>query len=164
MQNRSFYLYVILLLTGLTTIQAGELFRFTTKYMTLSVNEKGYIESLKSKSGKEYIPKEHRPALVNLYRKDMFIHPVAATYDKKSSEMTLPYSNGSVAVVRIGLQEDYLRMEFLSLSPVNGVDNIVWGPYNTTISKTLGEVISVVRDDEFAIGIMAIDDNTTSST
>lgn len=161
-QNRSFYLSVILLLISLTTTKAGELFRFTTKYMTLSVNEKGYIESLKSKSGKEYIPKEYMPALANLYRKDTFIHPIAAVYDKNNSAMTLSYSNGSVAVVRIGQEEDYLRMEFLSLSPVNGVDNVVWGPYNTTISKTLGEVISVVRDDEFAIGIMAIDDNTTS--
>lgn len=162
MQKKRLYLSIIFLLSCLATLKAGELFRFTTKYMILSVNDKGYIESLKSKSGKEYIPEKHMPAFVNLYQNDRLIHPEAASYDESEAEMILSYPNGSVAKVRIDRKEEYLRMELLSVSPANGVDNVVWGPYNTTISKTLGEIISVVRDDEFAIGIMALDDNTTS--
>lgn len=162
MKNRRFYLMLIVLLICLSAVKAEQHYLFKTKYITLSVNDKGYIESLKSKSGKEYIPKTHLPALVNLFQKDKLINPSAAVYDRNRSEITLSYTNGSVAKVKIDQKDEYLRMEILSVSVREGVDNVVWGPYNTTISKTIGEIISVVRDNEFAVGIMALDDNTTS--
>ena len=40
------------------------------------------------------------------------------------------------------------------------MDNIVWGPLNTTISGKIGDIIGVVRDKDFAIGMFGIDDNT----
>jgi hypothetical protein len=40
------------------------------------------------------------------------------------------------------------------------VDNIVWGPVHTTISGKMGDIIGVVRDEDWAIGMMGLDDNT----
>lgn len=147
---------------NLAVLTASEEYRFRTDYMTLSVNNKGYIESLKSKTGKEYIPKGYEPALLNLYREGEFIYPVSALYDETLSEMKLTYANASVATVKIDLRKEYVRWQLISVTPRNEVDNVVWGPYNTTISKTIGDIFSVVRDDDFAIGVMALDDNTTS--
>lgn len=163
-KNRKASLLFMVLFFCLSVVKAENIFQFNTKYITLSVNDKGQIVSIKNKSGKEYVPQKHTSAFLNLYQNDKFIHSNSAMYDKESSEMILSYTNGSVARVKIDEKENYLRMELVSLSPRNGVDNIVWGPYNTTISKTIGEIISVVRDDEFALGIMALDDNTTSGT
>ncbi len=74
----------------------------------------------------------------------------------------LRYPNRAVARIDVQLRPQYLRLRLLSLDNAPDVDNIVWGPYKTTISKKIGEIISVVRDDRFAIGMLALDDNTTS--
>lgn len=152
----------IFLISFSASLQAKGDYRFKTKYMTLSVNGKGYIESLKSNKGKEYIPEQYRPAFVNLYGNGALINPTSAVYDESRSEMALTYTNGAVVKVKIDPKEEYIRMEILSVSPRKGIENVVWGPYHTTISKMIGEIISVVRDDEYAIGIMPLDDNTTS--
>lgn len=142
--------------------QASFTSHFHTEHMSLVINDKGLIESITSNSRKEYIPQEHKPAFLKLSYKGELLDPVTANPGNIRSEMILTYPNGSIVKVKIDSKDDYLRMEILSVSDREGVDNIVWGPYNTTISKTIGEIMSVVRDDEFAIGIMALDDNTTS--
>jgi hypothetical protein len=37
---------------------------------------------------------------------------------------------------------------------------ILWGPYPTTIRDTIGEVVGVVRNKDFAIGIQALNIKT----
>ncbi len=37
---------------------------------------------------------------------------------------------------------------------------MVWGPYHTSIRKYVGDVIGVVSDDTYSIGLFATDDNT----
>lgn len=161
-KNRYIGVILLALFLCILGIRAETPYQFKTKYMTFSVNGKGYIESLKNKNGKEYILLNRMPALMNLSQGEDLISPVSAVYDDTRSEMTLLYINGSVVRIKIDQKDEYLRMEVLSVSPRNDVDNVVWGLYNTTISKTIGEIISVVRDDEFVIGILALDDNTTS--
>ncbi len=137
--------------------------KLNTKYITISINKSGYIKSIKDKiTKKEYCPANDSSAILSLYKDKAYILPVSVKFDSPKSQMVLFYPNGSVATVRAEQKGKYLRFQLLSLTPRNGVDNIVWGPYKTNISKTIGEIISVVRDDKFAIGIMALDDNTTS--
>lgn len=139
-------------------------FSLKAKYMTIGINEKGYIVSLKdNKSKKEYSPAGHPSALLALTKgNDEYIYPKKAEYDPATSQITLTYTNDAVATLKADIKGEYVRFELLNLTPRYDIDNVVWGPYNTTISKTLGEIISVVRDDNYAIGIMALDDNTTS--
>lgn len=151
-----------LFLTGGSLLKAQE-FQLKTKHINMKIDRRGYICSLKSnKTSKEYIPEGKAPALLNLYKNETYISPVEASYDMNLSQMTLRFNNGSVATLQVKPKEDYIVMTLLALNPHSDIENIVWGPYHTTISKTIGEIISVVRDDEFAIGIMALDDNTTS--
>lgn len=134
-----------------------------TRHMTMDINEKGHIIHLREKgTNKDYSPKKHPSPLLNLYKGKEYIHPISAKYNKDKKEISLKYNNGSTAVIKAELKDDYIRFQLLSLAPRNGVDHIVWGPYRTTISKTLGEIISVVRDDHYAIGILGLNDNTTS--
>ncbi len=141
----------------------AQTFQLQTQYAGISVNGKGFITSIKaSKSGKEYCPKGMSSALVSLQKDNLDILPVKAVFTSAKKEIVLTYPNGSVARVKVEQKQQYLRMELLSLEPRNGVDNIVWGPYKTNISKTIGDVIGVVRDDEFAIGMLGLNDNTTS--
>ena len=48
-------------------------------------------------------------------------------------------------------------------SPVGVVDAVIWGPYPTSISRTVGEIIGVVRDSAFALGIQALNPKTIGS-
>jgi hypothetical protein len=154
-------LFFIFFFTSLTA-NAQE-YSLSTKYVSIRINKGGYITSIKDKtSQKEYCPDGHTSALLSLYKEKKYILPVSAKFKPAVNQIVLSYSNGSVATVKAEQKGNYLRFKLLSLSPRNGVDNIVWGPYKTSISKTIGEIISVVRDDNFAIGILALDDITTS--
>jgi hypothetical protein len=135
----------------------------STKYVAIRINNSGYITSIKRIASQiEYCPVGDSSALLSLYKDKKYILPVSAKFKSAVNQIVLSYPNGSVATVKAEQKGEYLRFKLLSLSPRNGVDNIVWGPYKTSISKTIGEIISVVRDDNFAIGILALDDITTS--
>ncbi|RAV53379.1 hypothetical protein DIU36_23135 [Mucilaginibacter rubeus] len=134
-----------------------------TKFVTLSINKRGFITSIKDKSShKEYCPAGKVSALLSLYKGENYILPVSAAFNTLNKRITLHYPNGSVATVQTDEKGEYVRLKLVSLKPRNGVDNIVWGPYKLTISKTIGDILGVVRDDDFAFGILGLNDNTTS--
>ncbi|SEM83437.1 hypothetical protein SAMN05192574_101955 [Mucilaginibacter gossypiicola] len=134
-----------------------------TKFVTLSINKRGFITSIKDKSShKEYCPAGKVSALLSLYKGENYILPVSAVFNTLNKRITLRYPNGSVATVQTDEKGEYVRLKLVSLKPRNGVDNIVWGPYKLTISKTIGDILGVVRDDDFAFGILGLNDNTTS--
>lgn len=168
MKNKNWRNYISLMTIlfalwgNIACLKAEDVFHFKTRHVTLTVNDAGRVVSIRSASGKEYVPKGNESALLNLHKDGKYIYPVSASFDQDRSEMSLTYTNGSVAKVKMEDKDDYLRWQVLSVEPRNGVDNVVWGPYNTTISKYIGEIFSVLRDGEFALGIMALDDNTTS--
>lgn len=137
-------------------------FHLQTKYARLTVNNKGYLTSIIDvNTKKEYCPTGLSSALMSLTRSGHLILPQHAAYDLKTKQITLKYENGVKAKIKANQKGQYVRFELLSLSPQNGVDNIVWGPYKTNISKTIGDVLGVVRSDDFAIGLLGLDDNTT---
>lgn len=154
------FLFSSLMLAGSTMAQD---IRLSTKYAALVVNKAGYIVSIKDRStNKDYHPAGLSSPLLTLEKDKHTIYPSAAKWLKNEKHLQLTYPNGSVAILKADSKGDYIRFELLSLTPVNGVDNVVWGPYKTNIKKYIGEIISVARDDNFAIGMLGLDDNTTS--
>lgn len=136
-----------------------------TKYASISINEKGFITSIKDvKRNKEYIAQGQSSPLLALHvwAKKQTFEPRSVAYNKAASEWTFQYENGSEAVVKITPKEQYFKMQLIDLKNRRGVDNVIWGPIKTTISKTIGELIGVVRDDHFAIGMFGLNDNTTT--
>ncbi|HET7898486.1 MAG TPA: hypothetical protein VFL47_12460, partial [Flavisolibacter sp.] len=142
---------------------SAQTIQLQTQYARITVDGKGFICSLKDKkTGQDYCPKGRSSALLSLYKNNQYILPVKAVYNSGRKELTLSYANGSVAKLKVEQYPQYLRMQLFSLTPKDGVDDVVWGPYKTTISKAIGEIISVVRSDDFAIGMMGLNDNTTT--
>lgn len=132
-----------------------------TKYLELQIDTNGFVSQIVNlDNGVDYVPPGRSSALIALEKDGEYIYPQAV--DFKRDKLTLTYPNGSVATVLVKEKKDYLRFELQSLEPRNDVDNIIWGPYKTTIRKTIGDMLSVVRDGEYAVGILALDDNTTS--
>ncbi|HZK63515.1 MAG TPA: hypothetical protein VFC34_05185, partial [Puia sp.] len=162
-EARSFFrlIYIPFLFLYLSTDAQSHL--FSTKYLTIGVSNSGYIISLKDKETKrEYCPAGDSSALVCLYKDENYILPVSARFNAVNKQISFRYPNGSVATISAVQKPTYFAFKLISLMPRNGVDNIVWGPYKTSISQTIGEIISVVRNDEYSLGIMALDNATTS--
>jgi hypothetical protein len=134
---------------------------FETTYLKVGISSKGLITSfLDRKSSVEYFPKGESSPLLSLYKDSVYIKPSSAEYNIQEKNITLKYSNGSLALIGIEIKGEYLRFELLSLEPRNGVEAVVWGPYPCTIGEKIGETICVVRDKKFAFGLQALNINT----
>lgn len=143
----------------------GSLLTLQTRYARIRIDKKGFITSLVSlKSGKEYCPGNHPSPLMSLHEfqqpYDRLIFPVSAAFDAGKQQLELKYPTGAAAVVRIAQKENYFRFQLVSLAPRGAMDNIVWGPLHTTVSRTIGDIIGVVREDDWAIGMLGLGDNT----
>jgi hypothetical protein len=136
-----------------------------TAQARIQIDGKGFITSIVAlKSGREYSPPGHASPLMSLHECGQpdgnLLFPTTADFDKGKQKFTLKYPNGATAVVKAVAKEAYFRFQLVSLTPRDDVDNIVWGPLHTTISGKIGDIIGVVRDDDWAIGMLGLDDNT----
>jgi hypothetical protein len=155
--------FVSLLLAAMPTAYADQTLQ--TRHAGIRIDDKGFVRSLvAAKSRKEYSPADHPSALLSLHESGPpngeLVVPDAAIYDPTKKEFTLKYPNGCIAVVMAESKGEYFRFQLVSLGARDKVDNIVWGPLNTTIKGQIGDIIGVVRDPEFAIGMFGLDDNT----
>jgi len=140
-----------------------------TRESRIRIDERGRVTSLVSRrSGKQYCPTGHPSALLSLHEAaqpaERLISPVTASFDHERHEILLRYANGAVARVKAEAKNSYFRFQLLALVNRGDVDDVVWGPIKTTVSKRIGDLIGVVRDDDWAIGMMGLDDNTIAGT
>ena len=140
-------------------------YRFQNQYASIQIGDNGLISSiLATASGKEYSPAGRPSPLLSLHENgtpnDKLVLPQSAKFDGAKREITLAYPNGVTAIVKAEVKDRHFRFQLLALTPRGSVDNVVWGPVNTTVSKLIGDIIGVVRNDDWAIGLYGIDDNT----
>ena len=142
--SRLFFAALSILFSTLLTTGAA-LRNLQNRYATISIDGRGFITSLVSRgSGKEYCPAGHPSPLLSLHESDQpndrLLQPISAAVRGEKDEIELKYPNGAKAVVKAAAKEDYFRFQLVSLDPrgrseKETVDNIVWGPLNTTVSK-----------------------------
>jgi len=146
---------------------------FATRYFKIQINQKGRITSMKNstvKPNREFSPVDKPSPLLSLYNSKLnqYYQPLKAVFNSSGDEIKLYYANGSVAQISIQTKEKYFKLRLQSLTPKNGVDVIQWGAYHTNITNLLGEIIGVSRDTSravnYAIGVLALNDNTLSGT
>ena len=58
--------------------------------------------------------------------------------------------------IRAAAKPTHLVFEIVSVEPAGSVDAVVWGPYPTTVGATVGEIVGVVRDGSFALGLQVL--------
>lgn len=146
-------------------VTAAALPRWQTSGVTFQPGDQGGWESIARRSdGREYLAAQ-QPAPILSVRLDGTLHaPVTASWDAAARELVLGYGTaGVMARVRVASQDSHLTMELVGLEPAGAVGRVtlaMWGPIPTSIRKTVGEVVGVVRDGEFAVGIQALNIKT----
>ena len=103
-----------------------------------------------------------QPAPLLSVRLDGTLHaPDNAVWDSSANRLTLRYTKaGVMALLWVQAKSTHLTLELLEVQPPGRAELVLWGPYPTTIRQTVGEVVGVVRDGEFALGVQALNPKT----
>ena len=123
--------------------------------LKMSINDKGSVVNLIDvNSGKDYILRDTLAPLMAIRVSNEMIYPKSATI--ANNIISLTFENDVIAEVKMEEKETHFTFELISISENENIELIVWGPYPTSIQKTISETVGVVRDDDFAFGIQAL--------
>ena len=136
--------------------------QFTTKQWSFELDAQGKVTSMKSLAlQKEYLVADKANALLNVKMKGEIVAPRTCVWKPKSSELLFTYpQTGMVATVKVKQAAAYLTFELTHMTNADPVELVLWGPFPTSIGDTVGEVVGVVRNKDFAIGIQALNIKT----
>ncbi|MBT3193490.1 MAG: hypothetical protein HN341_13150, partial [Verrucomicrobia bacterium] len=132
-----------------------------TKHLSIGLKD-GAIVSLKATaSGRDYLAAGQPAPLLQVRVAGALHAPDGMDWDAKTEQMTLRFSKAGVeVVVATKAKPTHVTLTVLSVTPKEKVELIVWGPYPTTINRTIGEMVGVVRDQTFGIGIQVLNPKT----
>ncbi len=92
---------------------------------------------------------------------DVIEAPSSAEFQQDPRGIRLLYSSSGVAaLIAVQEKETHISFELVQVEPADRVDAIIWGPFPVSINQTVGEVVGVVRDKEYAIGLQALNVKT----
>lgn len=147
---------------------------FETDFLRCTLDGAGRITALSDlRSGINYVPAEAPGYLVRLrLHNRQALAPLRM--QRKGNKLRFSFEGGLQLEVIAKAGSTHLTFELLQCSDTRQIASLLWGPINTTITDTIGEVVGVVRNSSFAIGIQALnaktiggkqqgDDGTTAS-
>ena len=132
---------------------------FKTGSFLMEVNENSeIIKLLDLKNNVNYVPEIHPGYLVRVKSSGKDLAPLHVKVKKNMLYFT--FEGGIELHVQADQKKDYLRFELKKTVLPEKIDAVLWGPINNTIYETIGEVVGVVRNKDFAIGIQSLNPKT----
>jgi hypothetical protein len=128
----------------------------------LELNNKGRVTSLQDvAASKEYLYTDTSTVLLQVKTGNRWEIPSSMNYDRGKQTLLFRFPSQIKIEVRTIVRDRYLTFEITGAKPMASINRILWGSFATTINKTVGEIIGIVRDDNFAIGSQALNIRTT---
>lgn len=133
-----------------------------TQHATFELDARGSLTALvDNATGRHYLAPRQPAPVLSLRVGGQLYPPAEAAWDAPRSRLTLRYRPTDITVVLTAeTRPTHLRLEVVEVHPTNAVELVLWGPYPTTIEDIIGEVVGVVRDPQFALGIQALNPKT----
>lgn len=133
-----------------------------TDDLNLSISETGQLTAiLNPATGKNYLAAGEKAPLLKIRTGSQWEEPAKAVFNQKSGIISLTFPESKInAEVKVTSGTTHLAFRLVKLSDKDKVNAVVWGPYPTVISQTIGEVIGVVRDGQYAVGLQALNPKT----
>jgi hypothetical protein len=140
--------------------QQGEALTLKTRWATFSINADGAFSAITG-GGRNYLA-AGQPAAVLSVRVGGKLHASnRAIWNAAKNTLQLEFDAiGCTARVAVRAKLTHVTFELIDLRPNHQVELVLWGPYPVTIGDLVGEVVGVVRDSEFAVGIQALNAKT----
>ncbi|WP_395093744.1 hypothetical protein [Armatimonas sp.] len=135
---------------------------WTTRDATFVLGASGALVALaRRRDGRSYLASTQPAPLLQLRIAGKLYAPETARWNAKTKRLTLGFgATGVSAALAVQAKPTHLTLELVEVAPKETVELVVWGPYPTVIGETIGEIIGVVRDSEWAIGIQALNTKT----
>lgn len=136
--------------------------QLTAGDLSLTISNKGMLQSMQYlPTQANYMATDTTAPLLTLVSNGKHYLPTALSYKKATNTISVSYQPVAVTIdIKAISNKDYLGLEIIKASPEKNIEAIIWGPFPTTITKTIGEVIGVVRDDKIAIGLQVLNVKT----
>lgn len=135
---------------------------FKTPSFEISVSETGMVTALqKFSTGINYLAKGQAAPLLQIKWDTAWEQPAKAVFNEKSKILKLLYPARNVQVeVKIITSPSHISFRIVSASNKDLIKAVCWGPFPTSIRETIGEVVGVVRNNSYAIGLQALNAKT----
>jgi len=132
---------------------------FSTTSFRLSLDEKGAVVELTDIQNEVNYAAAGTAFLIAVKSDGLILDPMGFKADGEHVSYLFP---GELHVdLKVLNRGEYLRLEVVSVSDEERMDAILWGPLKTSIGETVGEFVGVVRNQDYAIGIQALNVKTT---
>lgn len=132
----------------------------STPDLNLSVSQTGQVTTLLNpKTNKNYLPIKEKAPLLRIRTGSEWEEPNQAVFKSGIITLNFPLSNVT-AEIKVTQNKTHLVFELVRLNAKDKVNAVSWGPFPTMIGKTIGEVVGVVRDGEYAIGLQSLNTKT----
>ncbi|MCF8374155.1 MAG: hypothetical protein K9H64_21210 [Bacteroidales bacterium] len=132
-----------------------------TSSFQMRIDEKGFVTAFSDLvSGENFIYPDSISPLLSIRRDMVFAYPQKATLDESKENILLKFEDDVSAKIKMLKNDGYLTFELISMDKADEIDLIVWGPYCTKVSETIGETVGVIQDKSFALGIQALNPRT----
>lgn len=135
---------------------------FQTEYIRLEVAQSGRVTSLYDRiADRELIAPYEASPLLSLVVDGETCVPTQVEHDSDEGLMTLEYAPIAVtAVVQVCVKPTHFTFVLQSCEGAKP-SHVFWGPFPTTVSRTVGEIVGVAQDGQFAVGIQTLNLHTT---
>ena len=133
---------------------------FKTMSFEMELNSRSEIvKMIDLKSNSNYVPQGHPGYLIRVKSDGKDLTP--KEFKKKDDMLYFTFDKEIQLQVSTKQNADYLRFELTKVEQPEKIDAVLWGPFTTIIDDTIGEVVGVVRNKDFAIGIQTLNPKTT---
>ena len=158
--NKRTLIFLILFIQILTV--SAQQIRLKSDDLNLTISQSGQITELVNPStGKNYLAVGEKAPLLRIQPGTVWEEPSQAAFNSKSGLITLNFTVSKISAdIKVTQNNSHLTFRLVRLSAKNRVNAVCWGSYPTIIGKTIGEVIGVVRDGEYAIGLQTLNTKT----
>lgn len=149
---------IIFLLAAAFNSYGQDQLLFSTKYGRFAIDSKGQFASvLANEMNKEYLALSEKSPILSLGTAIGIHAPNSLSYSEDKKIITLKYIEINTEVaIKVKSSDYYMSFELIEIISDRYIETAIWGPYATIVSKSIGETVGVVRDDDVAIGIQGL--------
>jgi hypothetical protein len=148
---------VVIILSSCSKNQS--LVEFKSSQFLIEIDTKGDVTQLLDiQNQKNYISIDTISPLLSCMVNSEIIYPIGATFENEI--LSIQFDENLVAKIKVEEKQSHITFEIFEFNNPENVELIVWGPIPTTINKIIGETIGVVRGEEFALGMQALNMKT----
>ena len=136
--------------------------KLQTDKFILTISAAGQLSEMTDPATKKnYLATGENALLLKIRVDNHWEEPAKAVFNVKSGMISLTYPLSKItAEVKVVPQKSYLSFRLTKLSDRERVSAVVWGPFPMTIKQTIGEVVGIVREEKYAIGLQALNPKT----